>query len=184
MAAEIGESPLLAIPPQQPRTADSDYLDTAATGPTEGLETWAKRVGASREKFHTTEKATCPVVDIRGDYHLEGRCEDCDVAVFSRMTPDQIDYRYQTGRASQDDYEAYMHAWALLSPSGSGGGWLTVPEDVNIRRLIRKLLRARGAAIPPTLELSGPAADSPPCQASCCGPGYWQTLPGRDREAP
>ncbi|MER7734156.1 hypothetical protein ABTX80_25020 [Streptomyces erythrochromogenes] len=124
-------------------------------------------------RVHANEEPTCPTLDAPADYHFDGNCEDCDVARFARMTPDRIAHWYQTGRASQDDYEAYMHTWALLSPSGSGGAWRVTPEGVNVRRLVRKLLRARGAEVPTGLVEAAPAPV--PCPASCCGDDDWRT---------
>ncbi|AZM51836.1 hypothetical protein DMA15_03900 [Streptomyces sp. WAC 01529] len=102
--------------------------------------------------LHTDEKPTCPILDAPDNYHFEGRCEDCDVKTLSRLSLGQVEDRYYAGRTGQDQFEAYVYVWATLSPSGSGGGWRETPTDLNVRRIARKLLRARDFEIPAALE--------------------------------
>lgn len=101
--------------------------------------------------LHTEEQTTCPIVDARGDWHFELRCEDCDIRRLSRATLGQVEDRYHVGRITQDQYEAYRHVWARLSPHGGQPARRDTPETPAVRRLVRKLLRARGFAVPAEL---------------------------------
>lgn len=91
--------------------------------------------------LHTADNATCPLVDEPGNYHFEGHCEDCDVATLARLTLGQVEDRYHVGRISQDQYEAYMHVWALLSPHRGRPEWRDNPTDPAAQRIARKLRR-------------------------------------------
>lgn len=106
--------------------------------------------------LHTDETKTCPIVDEPGDYHFEMRCEDCDVAQLVRLNLGQVEDRYHVGRITQDEFEAYMYVWATLSPSGSRPEWRTAPERPDVRRITRKLLRAKGRVLPAELAEFGP----------------------------
>lgn len=99
--------------------------------------------------FHTQEEKTCPVVDVQGDYHLEGRCEDCDVRTLSRLTLGEVEDRHHAGRITQEQYEAYDYVHSLLSGTRYT---LAVPAAPAARRIARKLLRAHGDAIPAELN--------------------------------
>lgn len=101
--------------------------------------------------LHTDEQTTCPIVEAPGDHHFELRCEDCDVARLARATLGQVDDRYRVGRVTQDQYEAYCHVWALLSPHGGQPAWRRTPEIPAVQRIVRKLLRARGLIVPAEL---------------------------------
>lgn len=101
--------------------------------------------------LHTAEQQTCPLVGTPGDFHFQLRCEDCDVQRLARATLDQIDEHYRAGRITQDQYEAYCHLWALLSPHGGQPAWRSAPEIPAVQRIVRKLLRARGMAVPAEL---------------------------------
>ena len=101
--------------------------------------------------LNTAELTACPVLTEPGNYHFEGCCEDCDVATLARLNLGQVDDRYRVGRVTQDEFEAYMHVWAVLSPTRSQGAWRETPSDPAVRRIARKLLRARGVAVPAEL---------------------------------
>jgi hypothetical protein len=111
--------------------------------------------------LHTDETFTCPVLDEPGNYHFEGRCEDCDIAALSRLNLGQVDDRYQVGRVTQSQFEAYMHVWATLSPAGSHAGWRETPKNSDVRRIARKLLRARDVAVPAELAVTLPPTLAP-----------------------
>lgn len=99
---------------------------------------------------HTAEETTCLVLNEPDNYHFEGRCEDCDVKYLSRMSLGVVEDRYNVGRVTQDEYEAYTLAWALLSPTGNPAA-VTVSEIPAVRRIARKLLRAKGLDVPAAL---------------------------------
>lgn len=100
---------------------------------------------------HASDEITCPILDERDNYHFEMRCEDCDVQRLSRMNLGDVEDRYRTGRITQDEYEAYCYVWALLSPTGNPDR-VPAPEIPAVRRIARKLLRARGFDIPTETE--------------------------------
>lgn len=89
--------------------------------------------------LHTADTMTCPIVDEPGNYHLEMRCEDCDAARLARLPLGKVEDLYHEGRITQDEYEAYMHVWAVLSPSGSMPGWREAPKLEAVARIARKL---------------------------------------------
>jgi L-serine deaminase len=107
--------------------------------------------------LHAEETATCPTLNEPDNYHFERLCEDCDVKTLSRLNLGQVEDRHRTGRIWQDQFEAYMHLWAVLSPIGSLAEWRATPGDLNVRRVARKLLRARGLAIPASLSEVSPS---------------------------
>lgn len=97
--------------------------------------------------LHTAEATTCPI-RLDGGWHLEARaCEDCTVALLARLTRDQAEERYREGRVSQDAIEGYWLAWALLSPTGDPDR-VSISEIPAVRRTARKLIKARGFAMP------------------------------------
>lgn len=100
--------------------------------------------------LHTEELPTCPVLDEPGNYHFEMRCEDCDTKYLSRMSLGQVEDRFEQGRVTRNELDAYRWTWALLSPAGSNPHWASQPyvTDPDVRRIARKLLRIREFAIP------------------------------------
>ncbi|MET7867945.1 hypothetical protein [Micromonospora taraxaci] len=100
------------------------------------------------QMLHTDEWATCTVLTEPGNYHLEGRCEDCGVATLARLNLGEVEDRYHVGRVTQEQYEAYCHLWATLSPTGSRPEWRDVPQDPTVLRIARKLCRAKGLTAP------------------------------------
>lgn len=102
------------------------------------------------QMLHTNEESTCPVLDEPDNYHFEARCEDCDVKYLSGMSLGQVEDRYNVGRVTQDEYEAYTLAWALLSPTGNPAA-VTVSDIPAVRRIARKLIRAKGLDVPAAL---------------------------------
>jgi hypothetical protein len=101
--------------------------------------------------LHTEELATCPVLNEADNYHFEMRCEDCDVKTLSQLNLGQVEERFHVGRVTRDEFEAYMHVWATLSPGGSRATWRETPEDPAVRRIARKVLAARSLPIPADL---------------------------------
>lgn len=101
--------------------------------------------------LNSEEHATCHVADKPDDFHFEKCCEDCDVRRISRLTLDSLGRQYQQGRITQDQFEAYMYVWALLSPHGGQPQWRVTPELPDVRRIARKLLRRKGFEIPTEL---------------------------------
>ena len=86
----------------------------------------------------------CPVRgNPPGNYHFEGHCEDCDALYLSRETLEQVEYRYRTGRVSQDQFEAYMHCWSTgaFRYSSLGDGWTTPPTDPTVVRIVARIRR-------------------------------------------
>jgi hypothetical protein len=115
--------------------------------------------------LHTAEEFTCSVLPQPRNYHFEGKCEDCDAHYLSRMPLGQIEDLYRTGRVTQEQYEAYTLVWALLSPTRDPSLPDPMIEDPIVRRVARKLCRAKGLPIPaaviepaPVVELPAPVA--------------------------
>lgn len=106
-----------------------------------------------RRLLHSEEETTCRGFET-SEVHLERLCEDCDVVRMSRCSLGEIEDRYHVGRISQDQYEAYSYAWALLSPTGSRPEWRTTPEDPTVRRIARKLIRVKGFEVPAELAVT------------------------------
>lgn len=106
--------------------------------------------------LHTDEKITCPILTDPGNYHFELCCEDCDVKTLSRLNLGQVEDRFEQGRITRDQLDAYRWVWALLSPSGSNPHWRHQPyvTDLDVRRIARKLLRIRDFEIPAALDES------------------------------
>lgn len=78
----------------------------------------------------------CPEV------HFTGYCDDCDAARLARSNRGEVEEFYQTGRASQVQYEAYMHLWARMSPAGSAWEWTGDPEDPAVKEFAEKIYKA------------------------------------------
>lgn len=92
----------------------------------------------------------CPVQAQPGNYHFEGRCEDCDALYLSKMTANDVEHRYYTGRVSQDQFEAYMHVWATSATRYGTDArlWATVPTDPEVIRIATAIRKHAGV---PTL---------------------------------
>lgn len=100
------------------------------------------------------EEVSCPILDAPDNYHFEGRCEDCDVKVMSRLSLEDAEYRFSTGRLSRNQLDAYRWVWALLSPTDSNPHWKNQPyvTDPDVRRIARKLVTIRGFDMPDALN--------------------------------
>ena len=109
------------------------------------------------QMLHTEDVATCPLPADPTNHHFELRCEDCDVTTLARLTLGQVEDRYQVGRVTQEQYEAYRHVWAVFSPAGSQPEWRAVPEDPAVLRIARKLCQAKRLDLPAHLTLSAAA---------------------------
>lgn len=104
----------------------------------------------TRKMPHSAEETTCPILDDPTNYHFEGKCEDCDAKYLSRMNLGKVEHLYHTGRVTQGQYEAYTLAWTLLSPTRDPAK-AQVSEDPTVRRIARKLIRAKGLDVPAAL---------------------------------
>jgi len=109
--------------------------------------------------LNTEETITCRTLNEPGNYHFEGRCEDCDVNHLSRMALGGVEDLFGQGRVTRNELDAYRWVWALLSPSGSNPHWAHQPyvTDPDVRRIARKLLTIRGLAVPVELSDAQPA---------------------------
>lgn len=90
------------------------------------------------------ETSVCPVRgNPPGNYHFEGRCEDCDAWRLARLTLAEVEDRYHAGRVSQDQFEAYMHCWTTgaFRYSNLGAGWTDPPTDPTVRRIVARIRR-------------------------------------------
>lgn len=107
-----------------------------------------------KSMLHTSEQATCPIVDAPDNYHFERLCEDCDVKVMAGLNLGQVEDRFGQARISRNQLDAYRWVWALLSPAGSNPHWKNQPyvTDPDVRRISRKLLRFRGHPVPDVLS--------------------------------
>lgn len=101
--------------------------------------------------LNTNEDITCTVLTQPGNYHFEGLCEDCDTHNLASLSLSQVESRYHAGRVNQNQFEAYMYVWALLSPAGSCAGWRETPSIPVVRRIARKLFHARSVPVPADL---------------------------------
>ena len=101
----------------------------------------------TEHRHHRDEADPCTARD-RDDIHLTLKCEDCDVFRMSRMTLEQVTSMSHQGRITQDDLEAYDYVWTLLSPYR---GTPAAPEQSDVRRIARKLLRSRSFEVPADL---------------------------------
>lgn len=98
--------------------------------------------------LHTDEETTCPHALSLEDIHPMGRCEDCDIRMMFWYTLGMAEDSYRTGRIGQDMYEAYCHAFAAMSPHGALPAWSDESPFPRVRRLVRKLMRAKGFPVP------------------------------------
>lgn len=98
--------------------------------------------------LHSGEDVTCPILTAPDNYHFEMRCEDCDVQRMARLTFEQVESLYYDGRITQDEFEAYAYLHDLLSPYR---GTPPATDFPAVRRIARKLARARGLAVPAEL---------------------------------
>lgn len=119
--------------------------------------------------LHTAEETSCPVLSDPSNYHFEGKCEDCDALYQSRMPLGQIEDLYRSGRVTQEQYEAYTLVWALLSPTRDPSLPDPVAEDPIVRRVARKLCRAKGFEIPAALVEPAPVVELPAPSAAELG---------------
>lgn len=74
-----------------------------------------------------------------------------EIPQLARMTLAQVQAWHSSGCVTQDQFEAYMHCWALLSPHGGSTYWHQTPPFPAVRRIAREILRERGEAIPEAL---------------------------------
>ncbi|MFB7919350.1 hypothetical protein [Streptomyces sp. NPDC056061] len=124
-AARLSDAPLQAYREAQETAAVADVVDVAP--------------------------GTCPVQAQPGNYHFEGRCADCDALYLSKMSRDAVEYRYQTGRVSQDQYEAYMHVWATSAVRHSAGEWVATPTIPEVVKIVAAIRRHAGIPAPAVL---------------------------------
>lgn len=89
---------------------------------------------------HDAQEITCPLLADPTNYHFEMRCEDCDLSRLSVRTLGTVEDLFHQGRITEDEFEAYMHVWAILSPTGSYATWRDVPTLPDVQRMVRKLL--------------------------------------------
>lgn len=106
----------------------------------------------SVQMMHTDEAATCPILNERNNFHFEMRCEDCDVKRLARMTYNEVRALHHQGRVTQDEFEGYCLAWDLLSPYRYPDAVVVISaEPPAVRRIARKLIRAKGFEVPARL---------------------------------
>lgn len=104
--------------------------------------------------LYETEDIVCPILNERGNYHFENLCEDCDVKELARMSLGDVEGRREQSRITLNEFDAYRWVWALFSPSGSNPHWKNQPYvlDPDVRRIARKLCRAKGLLVPAALN--------------------------------
>jgi hypothetical protein len=107
--------------------------------------------------LNTGEEITCSVLANSDDRHFEGECEDCDARYLSRLNLGQVEDRFEQGRISRNQLDAYRWVWALLSPTGSNAHWRNQPYvmDPDVNRIAGKLCRIRNIDIPAELYRGG-----------------------------
>jgi ferredoxin-like protein FixX len=96
---------------------------------------------------------SCPSLATPGNIHfMTAHCIECNAFRMSKMSPDTVEQWYRSGHFSQDEYEAYMHAWATGTHHyGSTGGWAEEPTDPKVMEIVTAIRRHAGIPAPATL---------------------------------
>ncbi|WP_435613254.1 hypothetical protein [Streptomyces sp. bgisy159] len=95
---------------------------------------------------------TCPALAEPGNMHfMTVHCVECNAYRMSKMTPDTVEQWYRSGYFSQDEYEAYMHAWATSAVRHSAGSWAQEPTDPKVVVIVAAIRRLAGIPGRPVL---------------------------------
>ncbi|MFE5828682.1 hypothetical protein ACFQ8W_00170 [Streptomyces sp. NPDC056508] len=131
----------------------SDYWRTAATvrvrrhpyGKLSEITTVHRRMELT--EYTDGMEDTSPCQGDRGHF-LVARCMECNAARLSKMSPDRVADTYHVGNVSQDEFEAYMYAWATSTVRHSAGGWATPPTNPDVVRIVAAIRRHAGIPTP------------------------------------
>lgn len=74
-----------------------------------------------------------------------------------KFTPDQAMQRYMNGIWSQDQYEAYMHAWSRGKVGSEAVNWQRTPPEGEVKRLAEQILPPEPAPAPVAPVVEAPA---------------------------
>ncbi|MFD6361230.1 hypothetical protein ACFWFX_15430 [Streptomyces roseolus] len=97
----------------------------------------------------TVDVPTCNPSAGDGSVHLMTvRCVECNAFRMSKMNVDKVGTLYRSGYLGQDEFEAYMHAWATSAVRYSADGWETAPTDPNVVRIVAAIRRHAGIPTP------------------------------------
>lgn len=89
--------------------------------------------------------AGCPVLAEKGNIHfMTAHCIDCNAFRMSKMNVDTVESWYRSGHFSQDEYEAFMHAWATSAYRYTAGGWAVPPTDLKVVEIVAAIRRHAG----------------------------------------
>ncbi|MFE7397983.1 hypothetical protein [Streptomyces sp. NPDC057557] len=95
---------------------------------------------------------SCPVLAEPGNIHfMTAHCVDCNAFRMAKMSPDTVESWYHYGNFSQDEYEAYMYAWATSAYRHSAGGWAEEPTEPKVLEIVAAIRRHAGLPAPTTL---------------------------------
>lgn len=94
------------------------------------------------------DKVTCELIGVPINYHFRLCCEDCDAHLIAKFNLGKAEQAYYDGRMTQDQFEAYMYCWAVLSPHGGRPEWSKTPENPDVLRIARKIAFFIGVELP------------------------------------
>lgn len=98
-------------------------------------------------------QTSCPALAEPGNIHfMTVHCVECNAFRMSKMNPNTVEGWYRSGHFSQDEYEAYMYAWATSAYHyGSGGAWAEEPTDPKVVEIVSAIRRHAGITVPAEL---------------------------------
>lgn len=121
---------------------------------------WAQfRASQTEETVKTEETAPvavhytpCPVLAQPGNMHfMTIHCVECNARRMAKMSPDTVEGWYHSGHFSQDEFEAYMYAWATSAVRYTACGWETEPTDPKVIAIVAAIRRHAGLPSPAAL---------------------------------
>ncbi|MFE7624295.1 hypothetical protein [Streptomyces sp. NPDC057509] len=95
---------------------------------------------------------SCPTLAEPGNIHfMTAHCVDCNAYRMAKMDVDTVESWYRSGHFSQDEYEAYMHAWATSAYRYTAGGWAVEPTIPKVIEIVAAIRRHASIAAPAVL---------------------------------
>ncbi|MYY03110.1 MULTISPECIES: hypothetical protein [unclassified Streptomyces] len=96
--------------------------------------------------------AGCPVLAEPGNIHcMTAHCVDCNAFRMAKMNVDTVESWYRSGHFSQDEYEAFMHAWATDAYRYTAGGHAVIPTDPKVVMIVAAIRRHADITAPITI---------------------------------
>jgi ferredoxin-like protein FixX len=97
-------------------------------------------------------KTSCTALAEPGNMHfMTVHCVECTAFRMAKMSPDTVEGWYHSGHFGQNEYEAYMHAWATSAVRHSAGGWAEEPTDPKVIEIVAAIRRHAGIPAPTVL---------------------------------